>query len=258
MKQAVVMVGIGEMGGVFSRGILRLGHPLIPVTRDMAMQEVAQVWPEPQLVLVSVAENDLHPALANIPAVWHDRVALLQNELLPADWEKYGFNNPTVISVWFEKKKGQDARVLIPSPAFGPQADLLIDALATLDIPAYKLADADELRQELVIKNVYILTTNICGLVTGGDVADLWTNHQALAREVANEVIDIQQVLTGHDYNRERLIQGMLDGINGDLAHKCMGRSAPARLARALQLADAAGLAVPRMRAIHAGHIGKA
>lgn len=254
MKQAVVMVGIGEMGGVFARGILRLGHPLIPVTRDMDMQEVAQAWPEPQLVLVSVAENDLHPALAKIPAVWHDRVGLLQNELLPADWEKYGFNNPTVISVWFEKKKGQDARVLIPSPAFGPQADLLIDALATLDIPARKLADADELRQELVIKNVYILTTNICGLVTGGDVADLWTNHQALAREVVNEVIDIQQVLTGHDYDCERLIQGMLEGINGDLAHKCMGRSAPARLARALQQADAAGLAVPRMRAIHAGN----
>lgn len=256
MKQAVVMIGIGEMGGVFARGILRLGHPLIPVTRDMDMQEVAGAWPDPQLVLVSVAEKDLHATLADIPSRWRDCLGLLQNELLPGDWEQYGFNNPTVISVWFEKKKGQDVKILIPSPAFGPQTELLIDALAALDIPARRLANADELREQLVIKNVYILTTNICGLVTRGDVADLWQHHEVQAREVANEVIDIQQVLTGRDYDRERLIQGMLDGINGDLAHQCMGRSAPARLGRALKQADAADLAVPRMRAIYAEHVG--
>ncbi len=33
-----------------------------------------------------------------------------------------GFVQPTVISVWFEKKKGRDVKVLIPSPAYGPAA----------------------------------------------------------------------------------------------------------------------------------------
>ncbi|MFP5339503.1 MAG: hypothetical protein ACLGIW_13590, partial [Gammaproteobacteria bacterium] len=41
---------------------------------------------------------------------WRPRVALIQNELLPRDWEKYRYEHPTVISVWFEKKQGTDAK----------------------------------------------------------------------------------------------------------------------------------------------------
>ena len=44
----------------------------------------------------------------------------------------------------------------------------------------------------------------------------------------------------------------MVEGIKGDLQHKCMGRSAPARLARAIQQADQAGLKVPKLREIQA------
>ena len=255
MKNPVILVGVGEMGSVFARGILRLGYPVIPVTREMDMQEVAADYPEPQLVLVSVAENDLHPVLEKLPTQWHDRVGLLQNELLPRDWNKHSFNNPTVISVWFEKKKGQDFKVLIPSPAFGPQAQLLTDALATLDIPARVVADENALLNELVIKNVYILTTNICGLITEGDVNDLWQNHQPLATQVANEVIDLQEWLTQSTFDREQLLKGFVEGIDGDLQHMCMGRSAPGRLTRALGLADEAGLAVPKMREIHAARV---
>ncbi len=255
MKNPVILVGVGEMGSVFARGILRLGYPVIPVTREMDMQEVAADYPEPQLVLVSVAENDLHPVLEKLPTQWHDRVGLLQNELLPRDWNKHSFNNPTVISVWFEKKKGQDFKVLIPSPAFGPQAQLLVDALASLDIPARVVADENALLDELVIKNVYILTTNISGLITASDVNDLWQNHRELATEVANEVIDLQEWLTQSKFDRERLIEGFVEGVNGDLQHMCMGRSAPGRLTRALGLADEAGLAIPKMREIHAAKV---
>jgi len=42
----------------------------------------------------------------------------------------------------------------------------------------------------------------------------------------------------------------MVEGIQGDLAHMNMGRSAPGRLARNLGFADEAGLAVPALRAI--------
>ncbi|MEJ2359898.1 MAG: hypothetical protein P8Z75_00520 [Gammaproteobacteria bacterium] len=255
MKNPVVLVGIGEMGGVFARGLLRTGHPIIPVTRHTPIEEVAEAYAQPQLVLVSVGENDLHASLARIPASWHDRIGLLQNELLPRDWQQHHLNNPTVISVWFEKKKGQDARVLIPSPVYGPQAALLVESLASLDIPAVTLSNADELCYELVRKNVYILTTNICGLVTGGNVQQLWSQHQPLAREVAHEVIDIQQWLTGQSFDREQLIAGMLEGMEGDPEHKCMGRSAPGRLQRAVRFADEAKLAVPRLREILAQQV---
>ena len=250
MLDPVVVIGIGEMGGVFTRGLLRLGHPIFPVTRSTDMEQLAKAITAPELVLVAVGENDLHATLERIPEQWRDRLGLLQNELLPRDWQAHNIQGPTVISVWFEKKKGQDYKVLIPSPAYGPAAKVLEDALASLEIPCWEVGSEEAMEFELVRKNVYILTTNICGLEIGGSVEELWYRHEVLARQVANEVIDIQEWLTGHRFDREKLIEGMVEGIQGDLEHKNMGRSAPSRLARALQFADEAGLAVPKLRQI--------
>ncbi len=250
MKEPVVIIGIGEMGSVFARGILRLGHPVYPAGRKTDLDAMASELPDPAMVLLAVAENDLHPALEKLPGQWRSKLALLQNELLPRDWQRHGLENPTVISVWFEKKKGMDYKVLVPSPAYGPQAPLLRDALATLDIPVTLVESDKEMEFELLRKNVYILTTNICGLVIGGTVEDLWYHNEALAREVASDVIDIQEWLTGHRFDREKLIAGMVEAIQGDLQHKNMGRSAPARLQRAIKLADEAGLEVGKLRAI--------
>ena len=252
MRDPVIVIGTGEMGGVFTRGLLRLGHPIFPVNRQTDLDKISAAVPDPRLVLVAVGENDLHSTLQNIPKAWHAHLALLQNELLPGDWRQHDISKPTVISVWFEKKKGQDFKVLIPSPIYGPQASLLENALATLEIPSWELDNEEELEYELVRKNVYILTTNIAGLVVGGTVDDLWFKHEELARQVANEVMDIQAWLVGHHLERERLIEGMVEGIKGDLQHKCMGRSAPGRLARAIQYADQADLKVPKLREIHA------
>jgi ketopantoate reductase len=252
MKAPVIVIGIGEMGSVFARGLLRSGHPVYPVTRNDDLTEMAQQLPSPELVLVAVAENDLHAVLEAMPPAWQGRLCLLQNELLPGDWQQYGFIKPTVISVWFEKKQGQDVKVLIPSPVFGPAAELLRASLGSLDIPVRILADEDELLFELVLKNVYIVTTNCAGLVTGGTVSELWANHRELAEAVAREVIEIQTALTGRDFQADKLIAGMLEAFAGDPDHGCMGRSAPARLARALQQADATSLAVPRLREIAA------
>ncbi len=250
MKKPAVVIGIGELGAVFARGLLRSGHPVYPVTRDMDMALESSSLPDPELVVLAVAEKDLHSGMASIPAPWRDRVVLLQNELLPRDWESEKLPNPTVISVWFEKKKGMDSKVLLPSPCFGPHADTIKTALESIGIPVQILPDATTLLFELVVKNVYILTTNIAGLVVGGTVDELWKNHEPLAREVANDVIDIQEHLTGQTFEREDLIQGMLKAFAGDPAHGCMGRSAPARLQRALTIADEAGLEVKNLRAI--------
>lgn len=250
IKEPVIVIGLGEMGSVFARAILKLGFPVYPVARDTNIEELAKEIPNPTMVLVAVGEKDLQASLKQIPSVWHDCVAMLQNELLPRDWEPYNFTQPTIISVWFEKKKGQDSKVLISSPCFGPKASLLVKALATLDIPANEVASVDEMEEELLIKNVYILTTNISGLVTKGDVNDLWKYNHDLAIEVANEVMDIQSTLVGHELNRDKLIKGFKAGIDGDLNHMCMGRSAPARLARAIEQADAAGLDIKKLREI--------
>lgn len=248
--QEVVVIGLGQLGRVFAGGLLRIGCCVVPVNRGDDMAAIAAARPVPQLVLVAVAEPDLHTVLDALPATWKGRAGLIQNELLPRDWQSHGLEKPTVISVWFEKKKGTDAKPLIASPVAGPSAELLVQALTAIEIPARQLETDDELLFELVRKNVYILTTNIAGLKTGGTVGELWQHHQAFARRVADEVMDIQDWLTGVKHDREKLITGMLEAFAGDPQHGCTGRSAPARLTRALQHADAGGLAVPVLRSL--------
>ncbi len=238
------------MGAVFARGFLRLGHPVYPVTRKMHMDQVAAVVPDPALALIAVGEKHLASTLAAVPRGWESRICLLQNELLPDDWR--GFSEATVISVWFEKKRGTDAKVILPSPAFGPQAQLLADALGAIDIPATVLNSPDELVFELVVKNLYILTTNIAGLRTGGTVAELWAEHRDFARAVAAEVLDVQEALSGRRFDRETLIQAMVHAFESDPGHRCMGRSATARLQRALDHGNRLGLTLPLMSELQA------
>ena len=247
MKKPVVIIGLGEMGGVFARGFLRLGHPVYPVTRNMDMSQCAKEIPEPALVLVAVGESDLHATLKLVPPGWRNHLALLQNELLPHDWQAHQLDNPTVISVWFEKKKGQDAKVIIPSPVYGPNSQLIADALKAIDIPCDQLANEDQLLFELVVKNVYILTTNISGLETGGNVGELWEHHRKVADAVSREVIAIQQAMTGREFDADKLIAAMVKAFEGDLEHKCMGRSAPSRLQRALEQAKKFGISVEKL-----------
>ncbi len=253
MDEKIVVIGMGEIGSVFARGFLKLGYPVYPVTRSTDLAAAVEKNPNPFLVVVAVGEKDIHHTIETLPGAWRNNVVLLQNELLPRDWQGQ-LENPTVISVWFEKKKGMDSKVVVPSPIYGPNARLLKNALATLDIPSYDLTSSDELQFELVRKNVYILTSNIAGLITGGTVSELWANHQQLARDVVTDVLKIQEKLTGQTLEAEPYIQGMLTSFEGDPEHKCMGRSAPQRLARALQQSQQFGLDVPTLTMIQSKH----
>ncbi len=248
-----VIVGMGEMGGSFARSLLRLGHPVIPVLRNTTVDEVAAEYPDPLLTLVTVGEADLDASLANLPAPWKRNAGLVQNELLPRTWIAHGIVDPTVAVVWFEKKPGRSETPIIPTPISGRGAAMLVDGLARIDVPAFVVESDAELLYELVRKNVYILTVNIAGLLSGGDVSDLWNNHRRLATEVATDVVAVQEWLTGEELDLDRYIAGMVEAIEGDPDHGATGRSAPARLARAITHADEAGLAVPKLREIAAG-----
>ncbi len=254
MKTPIVILGIGELGGVFARGFLRTGHPVYPITRGMDIEHEAAQIPEPELVLVTVGEDSLQPILQQIPRYWRSRLGLLQNELLPRYWEAQAIAKPTVISVWFDKKPGIDVKSPIPSAVYGPAANLIQEALASLDIACHRLVDEQQLLFTLVLKNLYILTVNIAGLETNGTVSELWRNHRELAEQVANEILDIQEYLTGRTLPRKCLLQGLLDAFDLDPAHRCTGRSAPQRLRRALEHAKQGGLAAPVLQGIQTRH----
>jgi len=249
LNDTIIVVGLGEMGSVFSRGFLKLGHPVYPATRTSNLTDLAKKVPNPHLVLVAVGEADLQTSLDNLPGQWRNKTVLLQNELLPRDWQGK-LDNPTVISVWFEKKKGQDSKVIIPSPAYGPHANLIKDALATLDISCKVLNNKEELLFELVRKNVYILTSNLAGLVVGGNVSELWAQHRDLATNIVDDVLKIQEKLTETQLSAKPYIAGMIEAIEGDPNHKCMGRSAPQRLKRALQQAHDFNIETPALNRI--------
>jgi len=255
MNGPIVIVGMGELGGVFARAFLRNGYPVYPVTRGMNISDQADSIPQPELVLVAVAEKDFKAVMATIPAAWRNCAGLLQNELLPRDWKAYDITKPTIISVWFEKKKGREYKVLIPSRVYGPKAGLIAESLENIEVPCKILSSEDDLLYELVLKNVFVLTINIAGLVLeeGTTTETLWTQHNEFARTIADEVIEVQEWLTGATFPRDNLINGQAEAINSDPEHKCKGRSAPERLARVLKIAEEAGLRLPKIREIQMG-----
>lgn len=140
--------------------------------------------------------------------------------------------------------------MLMPSPVYGPQANIIVECLTKLDIPSRVLAGEQELLQQLVLKNLFILTLNIAGLKTGGTAADLWLKNNALARSVAHEIIELQEWMVKSALPHERLVADLEKAIQADLNHSCVGRSAGERLERAVKIADNAGLAVPAIRKI--------
>jgi len=112
----------------------------------------------------------------------------------------------------------------------------LATALATLDIPTRILTEPDELLFELVAENLYILAVNIAGLRVGGNVSELWAHHRDFARRIGNDVISLQEGPLPDDTSI-----GMPCSLcwsrrsrATDPSHRCVGRSASARFARAL------------------------
>ena len=251
MKEAIVIIGIGELASVFAKGFLRCGYPVYPITRGMNLAQECQQIPSPKLVLVLVQENELHSVLKQLPSPWCHKVGLVQNELLPRDWLSQSIESPTVTVVWFEKKKGLELTNILQSPSYGPNASMISNALQAVDIPAPILENEEDLLYELVRKAVYILTVNIAGLLNNCTVGELWMQHQTLAREIAEEVILIHEFLTGKQLPCEKLIQGMVEGIKDCPDRHCLGRSAFSRLERTLSYAEEANLNTPKLVEIY-------
>ena len=252
MQEYIVIIGMGQLAGVFARGFLQRGIPVVPVIRGMDFHKTAHDYPEPKLALLAVAEKDFRAAMDTLPAAWKDKLALLQNELLPRDWQQYGVVDPTVMAVWFEKKKGKEVTVLLPTQVFGPRAGLIHDTMQTLDIPVAVLNSPNDLEYELVVKNLFVFTINTVGLEQDTTTGALWTEHRDLTRRVFLEVLNVQEMLVDKHLPRERLLARFTAALNSDPDHRCRGRAAPGRLARLLALADKADIPIPTLRSIKA------
>lgn len=237
-REPVVVVGIGEMGGVFARGFLSAGLPVYPITAGMAMADAVRRYPSPQLVLVAVPEQILPDILKQVPVAWQDRLGLLQNELLPCVWSTAGIVNPTAMAVWFEKKKGMGVHVFQPTEVYGPHAGLVKSGLKAIDIPCDVLPDEPALTAALIRKTLYVLAINIAGLVVGGTTGELWVRHRELAVNVANDIMDLLDTVTPYPCDREAMMSFLSDILIRVPDHQCRGRVAEGRLARVIEHAQ--------------------
>jgi ketopantoate reductase len=250
----VVLVGLGQMGSVFAHAFLREGHTVHPVNRETDTAALAERVPEPAICMVTVGEADLDGVLEGLPESWRNRVGLLQNELLPRSWERHGIDNPTVAVVWFEKKPTIATKVILPSPIAGPEAPLISRSLLRIGVGAEMVEDS-ELVPALVAKNLYILVANCAGLETGGTVGELFENHRPLVDAVAAEVLAIQKALVTEEIDDREVMRMVERAVASDPEHGAKGRSAPARLKRAIAHAEEHGVEVPKLKALAEAHL---
>lgn len=264
MEKAIVVVGLGQLGALFAEGLLKAGHPVVPVLRGEAI-EIAIDKYDPELILVAVGEDDLAPVLASISDSYGSRVALLQNELRPNQWlssQEERLIDPTIASIWFERKAGKAPHVVLPTVLFGPYSAILARALTAWDLPFRVIEGEDELCFELALKNLYILALNLGGLCVGGSAGELLTSHAAVLDEITTDVLRLEQGLLSTiasqqgrarafaevTLNTKKLKEALQDAIQADPEHGCAGRSAPRRLERTLHHAARLGMELPSLR----------
>lgn len=253
------VVGLGQLGGVFAHGLLRTGHTVVPVRREDDLATTLS-GADPSLVLICVGEDELGTVLTAVPEPLRGRCVLVQNELLPDVWAPFEMT-PTVAVVWFEKKANTPVVPILSTPIAGPMTARVVDALRALDIPAHQVSQ-DILLQEMVLKNLYIITANAAGLVLGGTTGALAEQHRARATAIALEVFAIQLARVTETLgeesaktlssSRDGLIDRLFDAFMADPQHGTKGRSAPVRLARALTHASTYGIAAPELLACRA------
>ena len=241
----VAIIGTGQLGRLIGGGLVASDVEVRPIQRATPSELRAERLRDADRVLVAVGEDDLESVLSALPA--HLRKGgtwLLQNELLPPVWTAHQVSDPTVLVVWAEKKKGKPVAEVQKTLVAGPDRDLVIAALESVDVRAEPIEDA-ALPQALVDKNLYILVSNLAGLRVGGTVAGLLGEHRDFASALAEEILRIEAARLHTDLNSAPFLERLFAAFAADPAHGCRGRTAEARLARLRAHARRENLATP-------------
>ncbi len=245
----VVVWGVGELGAMFARGELCCGNTVVPVTRSTPLNTLAEHSCDPARVWMTMGVEDLWKALPSVPLHWRQRLVLVQNELLPPLWEFRRIEDPTVVSVWFEKKPRTPLREVGSSEVYGPLSEGVCDVFEMLSLPVTRLQGRDQLLRSLLVKNAYILVTNLVGMGTELTVEQLFSERGPLCRAVFGEVMKVQQHLLGENPkdvpSPEDVWSACLGRLQSCPDRKAAGRSARERCLRILETAKELDIEVP-------------
>lgn len=243
--QDFVVYGPGELGRLYAGGALRLGRRVTPITRGSDRQEVFSSMPEDVPILLSVREDALAQAVADVPKARRRDVILVQNELFPKTLRALGLEEATVAVVWLLQKKGQPRLVARPTQVFGPSAAFFRDVHESLELPAEVLADERALARALVAKYAFIFAVNLLGVLADRTVGAWLIADQKKVLAAIDEGLelgaaeaDLEGPLAG-----ERAV--CLEAMQALSSMPARGRTAKERVERASRRAKELSLSLP-------------
>jgi hypothetical protein len=241
----LVVYGLGELGQLYGAAALRAGLRVTPITRGSDAQAVLGALSADTPVLVAVGEDALEPVLATLGARLEQAI-LLQNELFPAQWRAHG-QVPTVLVPWLLKKRGMPLSIARPSPVYGKHAALVEALHRALDIPSQLLRDEPALLQAIVEKYAFILTINALGLLRDRSLATWLQEDPLRVRALAHEASTLGARLADAEVDLIRSAQVVSEGMHALGTMSARGRTAQARVQRALAHGARLGIALPAL-----------
>ncbi len=161
MIKHFTVIGVGQIGGVFAQGALRLGARVQAFTRQRPLTSQDQLEPD-ELIVVSTPEGEHERVFAAIPESLYSHVCLVQNELLLIGAEQLTSANWGMI--WFSKKAGTGIDVCGTNAFVGPQAEAFAEVLraSNLEAETVRAAERGRIAAE---KYAFILALNALGLL---------------------------------------------------------------------------------------------
>jgi len=236
-----VVYGLGQLGQLFGAGALRAGVRVTPITRTTDQAEVWASVEEGTPILVGVGETQLHDVLLSIPAARRDHVMLVQNELFPKTWRAAEVSTPTNGIVWLSKKKGRPVEIARPSTLHGPHAAFFAELHDALDLPHETVDDAG-LHRLLVAKFAFILGINTLGLVENLTLGAWLDKDESLVDAVLHDAVVLGQAHLEDQVDAAQAVAEAKEAMRNLAHYPAKGRTAAARLARALDDAEAMAL----------------
>lgn len=244
----VIVVGLGELGSWFAHGLLRAGHPVIPVTRSMSFSQEQRGRAPGTPLLVAVPEAQLPAVLAQVEPDRRGDVMLVQNATFRGDALLQGWPDVTWAMVWTLRKKGMPQLVGQPTVLWGPHAETLRDAQQQVGMPTLVAGSSLELDQWLATKFAFILTISAMSLAGATTLGDAMDRHSDAVEAWIMEGLALASVRLDDLLPVEPARQRIREGLHNMRAMPTGGRAAAGRIVAALELAGAHGIDAPALR----------
>jgi hypothetical protein len=237
-----VVVGLGQLGQLFSIGALKLGRRVSPLLRDSPTHVLDNV-DDATPILACTPETALADVVKRVPRARRDDLCLVQNELFPKVWRDAGLEvDPTVIVFWHAKKANKPILLGNPTQVHGRHAPFVKQVHEALQLPCEVLEDEAARDAALVAKFALILAINALGLVRDVTLGAWRDDDPATVDVMVDEARRLGEAHLGRAVDHaavRRLVQGEMDALR---EYPAKGRTAAARVQRAQADAEALGV----------------